>query len=99
MSLYNGFPMVLLGTVRVPSMHFSTFYLILVTWQLRLAIAYRAGILIVDIIEATDLVGNDQGKCNCCVKVGLAPNSDAGTRKKTKTVPDCRSPLFQETLF
>lgn len=35
----------------------------------------------------------------CLSQVGLAPDSDAGSRRKTKTVLDCRSPLFQETFF
>ncbi|KAF4072859.1 hypothetical protein AMELA_G00252240 [Ameiurus melas] len=35
----------------------------------------------------------------CFSQVGLAPGSNAGTRRKTKTVPDCKSPLFQETFF
>ncbi|KAG7314894.1 hypothetical protein KOW79_022197, partial [Hemibagrus wyckioides] len=67
--------------------------------QLRLAVVFQDGVLVVHVTEAKALVGNDQGKCNCYVKVGLAPDSDAGTRRKTKTVPDCRSPLFQETFL
>ncbi|GAA6076491.1 regulator of G-protein signaling 3a isoform X11, partial [Tachysurus ichikawai] len=67
--------------------------------RLRLSVVFEDGVLVVHVTEAKALVGNDQGKCNCYVKVGLAPDSDAGTRRKTKTVPDCRSPLFQETFF
>ncbi|KAK3509381.1 hypothetical protein QTP70_032401, partial [Hemibagrus guttatus] len=36
--------------------------------QLRLAVVFRDGVLIVHITEAKALVGNDQGKCNCYVK-------------------------------
>ncbi|KAL6463974.1 hypothetical protein MHYP_G00283650 [Metynnis hypsauchen] len=76
----------------------STFYL-QTFGQLKLAIAFRNGVLVVDIIEAKSLAGSDQGICSCYVKVGMAPDSGGATRQKTEMVPDSRSPVFHETFL
>ncbi|KAL7838000.1 hypothetical protein AOLI_G00264040 [Acnodon oligacanthus] len=76
----------------------STFYL-QTFGQLNLAIAFRNGVLVVDIIEAKSLAASDQGICSCYVKVGMAPDSGGATRQKTEMVPDSRSPVFHETFL
>ncbi|XP_041914516.1 regulator of G-protein signaling 3-like [Alosa sapidissima] len=50
-------------------------------------------------MEAEGLVVDQKGDtCNSYVKVGLVPNRDARTLRRTKTVPDCRNPVYQETF-
>nr|XP_015222593.1 PREDICTED: regulator of G-protein signaling 3-like [Lepisosteus oculatus] len=49
-------------------------------------------------MEAKGLMGKEYRTCNSYVKMAIVPNTDRATRQKTKTVPDCKNPVFHETF-
>ncbi|MGH0149857.1 UNVERIFIED_CONTAM: hypothetical protein FKN15_015946 [Acipenser sinensis] len=48
------------------------------------------------IMEAKGLMGKEYRTCDSYVKMALVPDTDRSSRQKTKTVPDCRIPVFHE---
>ncbi|RXM33924.1 Regulator of G-protein signaling 3 [Acipenser ruthenus] len=48
------------------------------------------------VMEAKGLMGKEYRTCDSYVKMALVPDTDRSSRQKTKTVPDCRIPVFHE---
>ncbi|XP_069039411.1 regulator of G-protein signaling 3-like [Lepisosteus oculatus] len=66
--------------------------------QLKLSITVEDGLIVIHIMEAKGLMGKEYRTCNSYVKMAIVPNTDRATRQKTKTVPDCKNPVFHETF-
>ncbi|XP_051787898.1 regulator of G-protein signaling 3a isoform X2 [Erpetoichthys calabaricus] len=47
-------------------------------------------------MEAKGLMGKEYRTCDSYVKISLAPNLDCTSRQKTKTIADCKNPVFHE---
>ncbi|XP_041050425.1 regulator of G-protein signaling 3-like [Carcharodon carcharias] len=47
-------------------------------------------------MEAKGLMGREYRTCDSYAKLSVVPDSDRGCRQKTKTVPDCKNPVFHE---
>uniref|UniRef100_A0A8C8JWQ0 Regulator of G-protein signaling 3-like n=1 Tax=Oncorhynchus tshawytscha TaxID=74940 RepID=A0A8C8JWQ0_ONCTS len=67
--------------------------------QLRVSIMPHNGCLNIQIIEARGLLGNENRKCDFYVKLAIIPDLNHSTHRKTKTVLDCKNPLFLETFL
>ncbi|KAM9519351.1 regulator of G-protein signaling 3-like [Salvelinus alpinus] len=50
-------------------------------------------------MKAKGLMGKEHITHDSYVKVGMVPDDDPGGRQKTKTVPDCKCPIFLETFY
>ncbi|KAJ8397125.1 hypothetical protein AAFF_G00009790 [Aldrovandia affinis] len=66
--------------------------------QLKLSVTPENGLFIVHVMEARGLMGKEYRTCDSYVKVVIIPDSDHKNRQKTKTVLDCKSPVFHETF-
>ncbi|KAJ8379741.1 hypothetical protein SKAU_G00005190 [Synaphobranchus kaupii] len=66
--------------------------------QLKLSVTPENGLFIIHIMEARGLMGKEYRACDSYVKVVIIPDSENKNRQKTKTVPDCKSPVFHETF-
>ncbi|CAN0179204.1 unnamed protein product [Lampetra fluviatilis] len=64
--------------------------------QLKLSIDRHADGVGVHVMEANGLMGREFKSCDSCVKLVLAPDPDRKTRRKTKTVAECRNPVYHE---
>ncbi|XP_078407385.1 regulator of G-protein signaling 3-like [Cetorhinus maximus] len=47
-------------------------------------------------MEAKGLMGREYRTCDSYAKLSVVPDSDRRCRQKTKTVPDCKNPVFHE---
>ncbi|XP_072421679.1 regulator of G-protein signaling 3-like isoform X2 [Chiloscyllium punctatum] len=73
----------------------DSFYLI-TFGQLKLSVHLQDGALAVHIMEAKGLLGREYRPCDSYAKLSMVPDCDRGRRQKTKTVPDCKNPVFHE---
>ncbi|XP_058843178.1 regulator of G-protein signaling 3-like [Acipenser ruthenus] len=64
--------------------------------QLKLSVSTEDGVIVLHIMEAKGLMGKEYRTCDSYVKMALVPDTDRSSRQKTKTVPDCRIPVFHE---
>lgn len=67
--------------------------------QLKLSIDAQDRVLLLHIIEGKGLMSRDPGICDPYVKISLIPENNRLRRQKTRTVPDCREPVFREHFF
>ncbi|XP_016408832.1 regulator of G-protein signaling 3-like [Sinocyclocheilus rhinocerous] len=67
--------------------------------QLKLTVTPGSGWLYVQILEARGLMGREYKPCDSYVKISIAPDVDHSKRWKTRTVLDCKSPVFNETFM
>ncbi|XP_037654518.1 regulator of G-protein signaling 3 isoform X2 [Choloepus didactylus] len=67
--------------------------------QLKLSIEAQAQVLLLHIIEGRGLMSREPGLCDAYVKISLIPEDDRLYRQKTRTIPDCRDPVFDEHFF
>ncbi|XP_042193240.1 regulator of G-protein signaling 3a isoform X1 [Callorhinchus milii] len=63
--------------------------------QLKLSVHLPDGIA-VHIMEAKGLMGREYRTCDSYVKLSVVPDLSRRSRRKTKTVPDCKNPVFHE---
>ncbi|XP_041090345.1 regulator of G-protein signaling 3-like [Polyodon spathula] len=80
---------------RLPSTPNSSF-LLRTFGQLKLSISAEDGVIVLHIMEAKGLMGKEYRTCDSYVKMALVPDTDHSSRQKTKTVPDCRIPVFHK---
>ncbi|XP_036454495.1 regulator of G-protein signaling 3-like isoform X2 [Colossoma macropomum] len=66
--------------------------------QLKLTVTPYSGLLCVQILEARGLLGKEYRPCDSYVKIALVPDADHSKRQKTRTVLDCKNPVFNETF-
>ncbi|XP_078281926.1 regulator of G-protein signaling 3-like isoform X7 [Rhinoraja longicauda] len=64
--------------------------------QLKLSVHLQDGAIAVHIMEAKGLMGKEYHTCDAYIKSSVVPDSDRRSRQKTKTVPDCKNPVFHE---
>ncbi|XP_052413284.1 regulator of G-protein signaling 3 isoform X2 [Carassius gibelio] len=67
--------------------------------QLKLTVTPGRGWLYVQILEARGLMGREYKPCDSYVKISIAPDVDHSKRWKTRTVLDCKSPVFNESFM
>ncbi|KTF96058.1 hypothetical protein cypCar_00032143, partial [Cyprinus carpio] len=67
--------------------------------QLKLTVTPGSGWLYVQVLEARGLMGREYKPCDSYVKISIAPDVDHSKRWKTRTVLDCKSPVFNETFM
>ncbi|KAK2911626.1 hypothetical protein Q8A67_003759 [Cirrhinus molitorella] len=67
--------------------------------QLKLTVTPGSGWLYVQILEARGLMGREYKPCDSYVKISITPDVDHSKRWKTRTVLDCKSPVFNETFM
>ncbi|XP_056602025.1 regulator of G-protein signaling 3-like isoform X2 [Triplophysa dalaica] len=67
--------------------------------QLKLTVTPGNGLLYVHILEARGLMGREYRPCDAYVKITMAPDIDHSRRWKTRTVLDCKAPVFNETFM
>ncbi|KAF7687277.1 hypothetical protein HF521_014505 [Silurus meridionalis] len=66
--------------------------------QLKLTVTPVNGLLHVHILEARGLLGRECRPCDSYVKVTLVPDVDHSRRQKTRTVINCKCPVFNESF-
>ncbi|XP_065140361.1 regulator of G-protein signaling 3 isoform X1 [Paramisgurnus dabryanus] len=66
--------------------------------QLKLIVTPGNGLLYVQILEARALMGREYRPCDSYVKITIDPDVDHSKRWKTRTVIDCKAPVFNETF-
>ncbi|XP_075920732.1 uncharacterized protein LOC116955441 isoform X1 [Petromyzon marinus] len=66
--------------------------------QLKLSIDVKESTLGVHVMEAKGLMGKEFQTCNSYVKLALVPDLERKQRCRTRTVPDCKGPVFHEHL-
>ncbi|XP_076854280.1 regulator of G-protein signaling 3 isoform X1 [Brachyhypopomus gauderio] len=66
--------------------------------QLKLIVTPAEGVLYVQLLEARGLLAKEYRPCDSYIKIALVPDIDHSKRRKTRTVIDCRCPVFNETL-
>ncbi|KAI4892642.1 hypothetical protein NFI96_021631 [Prochilodus magdalenae] len=66
--------------------------------QLKLTVTPYNGLLCVQILEARGLLGKEYRPCDSYVKIALVPDVDHSKRRRTRTVLDCKNPVFNETF-
>ncbi|XP_066568942.1 regulator of G-protein signaling 3 [Amia ocellicauda] len=66
--------------------------------QLKLSITAEDGLIVIHIMEAKGLMGKEYRTCDSYVKMAIVPDLDREKRQKSKTVPDCKNPVFHETF-
>ncbi|XP_067825725.1 regulator of G-protein signaling 3a isoform X2 [Heptranchias perlo] len=64
--------------------------------QVKLSVQLQNGALAIHIMEAKGLMGREYRTCDSYAKLSVVPDYDRGNRQKTKTVPDCKNPIFHE---
>ncbi|XP_068077654.2 regulator of G-protein signaling 3 isoform X1 [Danio rerio] len=64
--------------------------------QLKLIVTPGRGWLYMQVLEARGLMGREYRPCDSYVKISIAPDVDHSKRWKTRTVLDCKSPVFNE---
>ncbi|KFZ61324.1 Regulator of G-protein signaling 3, partial [Podiceps cristatus] len=64
--------------------------------QLKLSVEVQGRILVLHVMEAKGLMGKEYRRCDSYVKGSIVPDADWKCRQKTKTVPDCKNPVFHE---
>ncbi|XP_017307994.1 regulator of G-protein signaling 3 isoform X2 [Ictalurus punctatus] len=64
--------------------------------QLKLTVTPDNGLLHIQILEARGLLGRECRPCDSYVKITLVPDVDHSRRQKTRTVINCKSPVFNE---
>ncbi|KAJ7993844.1 hypothetical protein DPEC_G00258920 [Dallia pectoralis] len=67
--------------------------------QLSVSITPQNGCLDIKIIEARGLSGKEHRTCDSYVKLAIIPDIDHSTRRKTHTVLDCKSPVYNESFL
>ncbi|XP_026795916.3 regulator of G-protein signaling 3 isoform X1 [Pangasianodon hypophthalmus] len=66
--------------------------------QLKLTVTPDNGLLHIQILEARGLLGRECRPCDSYVKITLVPDVDHSSRQKTRTVINCKSPVFNESF-
>ncbi|XP_058231225.1 regulator of G-protein signaling 3-like isoform X1 [Hemibagrus wyckioides] len=66
--------------------------------QLKLTVTPDNDLLHIQILEARGLLGRESRPCDSYVKIALVPDVDHSRRQKTRTVINCKSPVFNETF-
>ncbi|XP_072520527.1 regulator of G-protein signaling 3 isoform X2 [Salminus brasiliensis] len=66
--------------------------------QLKLTVTPYDRLLCVKILEARGLLGKEYRPCDAYVKIALVPDVDHSKRQRTRTVLDCKNPVFNETF-
>ncbi|GAA6079634.1 regulator of G-protein signaling 3-like isoform X2, partial [Tachysurus ichikawai] len=66
--------------------------------QLKLTVTPDNDLLHIRILEARGLLGRECRPCDSYVKIALVPDVDHSRKQKTRTVINCKSPVFNESF-